>query len=448
MKIIKLTSYLLLVTLLNANGQKVFRSAPENGFEGRIKTLCDTITVFDTHEHLMDPSLLKEADFFDFTMLLQQNSYDDLVSAGMPDSVFNDLYGTRLSPSQKWKIIEPYWVRSFNTSYNRILLNVVKELYGIENLNSSSVTKLSSLMKARYGTEWFNHIIRDLCRIDHIVQSGPGVGDEFGYISYARGFGSWLTVRTKFTIDSISIAQVDPIFTLEDFVRSMRTDFETGIKEGMRVVKVNYAYQRTLFVENYSTEAARKVFRTLINGNEDTRITFRDAKPLQDYMTHKLMEMASEYGIPVAFHTGLLAGSGNYIQNSDPTLLTELFLKYRKIRFVLFHGSYPFGGELASLAKTFPNVYIDMNWTYAISSGYAQRYLTEWIETVPAFKIMAFGGDQRTAEITYGNLLVARELIGNVLIEKVRSGYFSEQEAIDIARMILHENAMEFYGFR
>jgi len=435
---------LILMTLVDSKGQIVTFST----FEERLRNYIDTIRIFDTHEHLLNPELLKEAAFFDFTMLLQQNSYDDLVSAGMPDSLFSALYSNNLVPSQKWDLIEPYWKKSFNTSYNRILLRTINDLYGIKELNRESAARLSSEMKLRYGVEWFNHIIKDRCRIDHIVQSGQSVGDEYDYISYARGFGSWLTVRSKFTIDSISISQVDPIFTLEDFVRSMRTDFEKGVKEGMKVVKINFAYQRTLNIENPTTETARKVFRTLINGNEDTRITYQAAKALQDYMTHKLMEMASENKVPVAFHTGLLAGSGNYIQNSDPTHLTPIFLKYSKVKFVLFHGSYPFGGELASLAKTFPNVYIDMNWTYAISSSFTQRYLDEWLETVPVAKIMAFGGDQRMPEITYGNLLVAKELINSVLLNKVRSGYISEQEAFDIARMILYDNALEFYGFR
>ena len=165
-------------------------------------------------------------------------------------------------------------------------------------------------------------------------------------------------------------------------------------------VKINAAYKRSLYFEKVSTESARKVFRTLINGNEDFILPYKEAKPLQDYMMFQLLELARQNNVPVAIHTGIQAGINNILANSDPTLLTNIFYEFSDVKFVLFHGSYPFGGELTTLVRNYPNVYIDMNWTYAISASYAERYLNEWIEAVPVSKIMAFGGDQRCAENT------------------------------------------------
>jgi hypothetical protein len=89
-----------------------------------------------------------------------------------------------------------------------------------------------------------------------------------------------------------------------------------------------------------------------------------------------------------------------------------------------------------------------MNWTYSISPSYAAGYLDEWLETVPVSKIMAFGGDQRCVENTYGELKIAKKIISDVLIAKVRNGYLNEKEAMDVARMILHDNAVNFYGLK
>ena len=165
-------------------------------------------------------------------------------------------------------------------------------------------------------------------------------------------------------------------------------------------------------------------------------------------MMHRLIELARKYNKPIQIHTGLQAGDGNYIENSNPTHLANLFLKYRDVKFVLFHGGYPFDGELASLAKNFQNVYIDLCWLYIISPSYSYRYLHEWLETIPANKIMGFGGDYHNAENVYGHLLFAKEIIGNVLIEKVRDGYFSEEEAKTIATMILYDNAINLFSLR
>jgi predicted TIM-barrel fold metal-dependent hydrolase len=166
-------------------------------------------------------------------------------------------------------------------------------------------------------------------------------------------------------------------------------------------------------------------------------------------MFHKLMSLAGTYKLPVVIHTGMQSGNGNNnIMNSDPALLSGIFSQYPEIEFALYHGSYPYGGKLATLAKNFKNVYVDMSWVYAISPSYSERYLHEWLETVPVNKIMAFGGDMRCVENIYGELLFARAIISKVLISKVQDGYFTEDEAKVIARMILHDNVVRFYNLK
>ena len=210
-------------------------------------------------------------------------------------------------------------------------------------------------------------------------------------------------------------------------------------------VKVGIAYERSLFFEDVSKEKAEEVFTKImaLHKNDALQYNGSDIKPLQDYMMHRLLDLARATNTPVEFHTGLQAGDGNIIENSNPALLSNLFLKYRDVKFILFHGGYPFGGELSTLAKNFRNVYLDMCWLYIISPSYSERYLHEWLETVPANKIMAFGGDFLNVEGVYGHLLFARQVVANALIAKVKDGYFTENEALKIAQMILHDNAIQ-----
>ena len=152
--------------------------------------------------------------------------------------------------------------------------------------------------------------------------------------------------------------------------------------------------------------------------------------------------------VPFIFHTGLQSGNGNQIENSNPTHLVNLFREYPEVDFILLHGGYPFGGETAATVKYFRNVYMDMAWLYAISPSFSERYLHEWLETVPASKIMAFGGDYFNVENLYAHLLFAKQIVANVLISKVKDGYFSEEEAVSIAKKILHDNAIRIYKIK
>jgi hypothetical protein len=443
---IKITFLILFTLSFTARGQDQTISSVGAGYENRIRSYIDSLKIIDTHEHLLDPQIIKGSYFLDFSLLFQQNGYDDLVSAGMPDSLFDDLFNEPLSPSQKWKLIEPYWANSFNTSFNRMILLGVNKLFGISALNESTVGPLSVKIANAYNTDWYERVLRDSCHIKYVIKDGDPIPGKDDYFRYAKRFDSWLLVKSKYLIDSLAIKQLDPIYTLEDFTKSLRVAFEKEVKKGMIAVKVFVAYYRPLNFDKVETDAAKKVFKSLINGDEDHVISLKDAKPLQDYMFHCLMDLAKEYKIPVAFHTGLQAGRGKLVGNTDPTLLTNIFNEYPEIKFVLYHGSYPYGGELSALAKNYKNIYIDMNWMYSVSPTYSERYLSEWLETVPVSRLIAFGGDCMSVENTYSELKVAKRIIAKVLCNKIRDGYLSESEAKVAARMILFDNASRLYN--
>jgi hypothetical protein len=253
---------LILLLLLSLEGHAQWRLSelPAEGYGKRITDYVDTIPVFDTHEHLMDPEVVKNAGFLDFSLLFLQYGYYDLLSAGMPDTLFSRFFSSSSKPLKKWKIIEPYWKLSSNTMISRIILQSSKDLYNIGNFDSASVITLSERMKKEYSGDWFDYIIRKKCRIDHVVQDGERIRKDKGYVSYAQRFNPWILVRTKNTIDSLALKQTDPIYTLDDFTKSMSNAFEKAINNGMAVVKINIAYNRTLSFENQGMEAAKKVF--------------------------------------------------------------------------------------------------------------------------------------------------------------------------------------------
>jgi uncharacterized protein len=133
---------------------------------------------------------------------------------------------------------------------------------------------------------------------------------------------------------------------------------------------------------------------------------------------------------------------------AKPTHLVNLVKAYPQTRFVIFHGSYPYGSELATMAKNYANVLIDMCWLHIISPKVARDYLSEWIETVPANKIMGFGGDYSYVEGVYTHAETARENVACVVADKVISGYMTEADAKELAEKILRKNAVAVYGLQ
>jgi len=161
---------------------------PAPGFEQRIRKYIDTLSIIDTHEHLVGPEMLGNSFFLDFSLLLLQNGYDDLISAGMPDTLYDELFNEELTPASKWKIIEPWWQNSFNTSFNRIILYGMKHLYGIDSLNASTVGPLSDKIKKAYETNWFDRILIDSCRIRYLIKDGNYMPGKDNYVKYVKRF--------------------------------------------------------------------------------------------------------------------------------------------------------------------------------------------------------------------------------------------------------------------
>jgi glucuronate isomerase len=436
----------LAITLLfSLQAQVQIRPLPQRGYEQRIKNFIDNVRVVDTHEHLEAQAGWMKSGKLDFMLLLQHYSYDDIRSAGMPKSTFGTLQTDSLTVMQKWNILKPYWEATSNTAYCRAALLTADKLFGVKDLNETTVEELSSKIKNAYQTDWYNHVLIEKCGIDYVVTDtdNHNLGDP-GMYKYVKRFGEFIFAVSAQKIETVAKQQNIPIRTLDDFVTALGVAFHKSMDKDNVAVKIGTAYERTLFFEDVSKERAEVIFNKILNlpAGEVLPYNGSEIKPLQDYMVHRILDLAKTTNTPVQIHTGLQAGDGNYIQNSNPAHLANLFLKYRDVKFILFHGGYPFGGELASLAKNFRNVYIDMCWLYIISPSYSERYLNEWLETVPASKIMAFGGDFRNVENIYGHLLVARQVVTKVLTEKVKDGYFTESEALKIAQMIFHDNAI------
>lgn len=439
-----ITTFLILAVQF-AQAQFAFVGAPAEGYELRIRNHIDTIRIVDTHEHIGPQTRGNSIDNLDFMILLQQYADDDIKSAGLSKPGFAGLFGDSLTAIEKWQILKPYWEKSTNTTYNRLVNYTIQQLFGMDGLSDQTVEPLSERIRDAYRSDWYQKVIAEKSNIAYIINDHPNrkSGDP-AIFRYTKRF-EYLQLDTRQKIEQLAIQHSTTILSLEDLEQTLKRDFEQALEEEFVTIKTTAAYYRTLYFHDVAREEAARVFNLIVNSNnqplpgETTRI-------LADFMMHRILDLALQYKKPIQIHTGLQAGDGNYIQHSNPVLLSNLFLKYRDVKFLLMHGAYPYGGELAVVAKNFRNVFFDISWVYTISPSYSERYLHEWLETVPAGKIMGFGGDYDHVEHIYAHSLMAREILSRVLIDKVRDQYLTEEEAVKIASMVLFENAVGIFN--
>ncbi len=407
-----------------------------------------SLQIIDTHEHIPDEEVAC-ADTLGFFNFFEHYVSSDLVSAGMPRASLEAMRNPHngLLPGERWKLMEPWWPFACTTAYGRAMIEYMGELFGAGEINGETIAHLCLRIVSARQPGWYHTVLREKAGIDKalvIRWPGQSVDVDRELFRAVPILDHYATPSTRADLETLEKEAGHAIQTLDQLMAAQEALLDRFAAKGIVAVKIFLAYQRTLqFDRCAQAEAARAFDRIWLSQKLD--LGFADLKRLQDFMTRRLVGLAAERGLPVQIHTGLQEGNGNRLENSKPTLLTDLILDHPKAQFVLFHAGYPWAGEVSAMAKNFPNVYADLCWMPAVSPAFAARTLDEWIETIPANKIFAVGGDSNYVEGAYGHCNRARRIVSDVLGAKVAQGYFTEGEAEWVAGRILRENARELF---
>lgn len=421
-----------------------------------------SVPIVNSHEHIRPAEKVRarEVDLWD----LFANSYvnADFVSAGFPGWVREGYPDPEIGwekdkydPEAAWQEMREFLPRVRNTAYFRGLLLAFRELFDFpadEELSDGNWRELNDkLHAANRRPDWYHYVLKEKANTATAIwDGGRQTFFQKEHLHPDRDFFTPV-LRIDDFVESHTLSQRTRIqdkygtkaHTLDGYLDILDTAFQELLDAGGVAVKCGLAYRRIIHYAKVPKLEAERVFSQRSDDIESS-----EAKAFQDFMMHEVLRRCAEYELPIQIHTGIQAGNGNWLANSNPLHLTNLLLEYGDVRFDLFHGSYPFTGELAVLAKNFPNVYLNACWLSFVCPGENKRALHEWLETVPGSKILAWGGDCRRVEGTFGSLLLAKTLIAEVLAEKVGAGYFGLDVALDLAHKMLRDNAVELFGLQ
>jgi hypothetical protein len=424
----------------------------------RLSAEIEKIPIIDTHEHLMSETMRLSQDI-DLFYWFSHYASSDLVSAGMSQAMLEQLWDSTQSLDDRWAMFEPFWKLTRTTAYGRVLLIAARDLFGIEDINASTYQELSDKIKGSNAKGWYERVLKGKANISiSILQPKsedpvPLADHDRRFFAPVFGIDDLITPCNREALATLECTTGMAIHALDDLIKVMDFSLTSAIKAKIYALKVALAYQRPLCFENVPRADADRIFNRLMRYpasqdglNYQPPLSWEEARPLQDFLMHQAIQRAIEHDLPIQIHTGIQEGNGNFLENAHPLHLTNLFVQYPSARFDLFHAGYPFQSEMAVLGKNFPNVFVDMCWLHAISPWVARQTLHEWIETVPANKIFAFGGDYIFVEGAYAHSRIARRNVAEVLTEKVESNYLSEFEALEIAQMIFYDNPKQFFN--
>jgi predicted TIM-barrel fold metal-dependent hydrolase len=391
----------------------------------------ESMEIVSSHEHLLseEERYALKPDVF---TLLSHYAADDLRSAGMAGE------------PKRWEDIEPWWRHVRGTGYGQAVRIALRDIYGVEDLDAKSVEKANERIAEANRPGLYGRVLKRMARIRYAVLDdywrGEPVRPDPRYFVLARKLDWFCSVRQAADVKRMEEVTGVEIHGVGDLKRAMEKRLEQSLAAGLVALKTTLAYSRPLEFAVVSEREAQADFELAVREPQEA-----PPRRLSDHMFHHALGLASERGLPVQVHTGTLAGNRGMIDHTRPGLLNPLFVRYPRVRFDLFHTGWPWTGEVAALAKMFPNVTADFCWMWVLSPAGARRALDEMLETAPANKILDFGGDYRYVELTYAHAKMARAGIAEVLAGKVARGWCTAAEAAEAARLLLEENAARLF---
>ena len=234
--------------------------------------------------------------------------------------------------------------------------------------------------------------------------------------------------------------------TFEALLDAYSAVVERARADGFVALKSIIAYRTGLAVAPTSRAAAAAAFGPVKErARRDGRVRL-SAKPLNDYLLLRALEIAERQALPVQIHTGF--GDADLdLREANPLHLRPLLEsgRYANVPFVLLHASYPYVRELGYLAAIYANVYADVGLAIPHLAAEIPTMLRQVLSLAPSTKVLYSSDASQIPELFWLAARWGRRGLGTVLDELVTLGALDGDEALAMGRRVLGGNAAGIY---
>jgi len=390
----------------------------------------EKMEIVDAHEHL-PPEEHRTNAKVDVLTLFAHYTRTDLITAGMAPDDYNRMSDVNVPLEERWKSFKPFLEQIRYGSYARPAFIAAKEFYGQDDINDDTYQIISERMQAENNPGIYHRILRNKCNIRVALTQAGRTDFDLDLLVPLMPMDTYGRIGNKEDVEKKAEGLGMQISNLDDYIALAKKGVEKWISEGAVGLKMSSRINAPP-----DRQAAEDTFKKVMSG-EST-----DMNALNNFMMHQMLDIAAELDIVVAVHTGMW---GDF-RTLDPKLMIPVFPQHPNTRFDVYHMGMPWVRETGVIGKNNPNVWLNICWCHIISPKMTCSALDEYIDLVPMNKIIGFGGDYgRPVEKVYGHLVMAREDIAIVLGERVDRGLMSLEQAVEIARKWLIDNAKELY---
>jgi uncharacterized protein len=418
--------------------------------ESRLMDAMSRMDIIDCHEHL-PPEHERTGSPQDVFTLFSMYTGWGLFSAGMdrgsrnysPWSQDREDYFSLFDPGvplqKRWELFQPHWKHIRHSSPARAALLTARMVYGVDDINESTYRVLSEKIAQENTPGIYRRMLCDRCRIRAVLDQSetPDIERPLVPVIPLTDVGR---TKTRDSLEKISSDLGIQVRTVEDYLELIRRHMDRWVGKGAVGIKI-------LSKPNGppNLDHAEAALNKLLDGKPivpESSYYTEPFEPLENYLTHKYIQMATELDLVVSVHAGVW---GDF-RDLDPKHMLALAPAYPDTDFDLQHLGMPYVRDTITIARNLPNIYLNLCWSHVISQAQMCSGIDEMLDQVPVNKVLAFGGDYvRPVEKVVGHLHMARENFARVFGSRIDRGVMSFDEAVEILRLWFWENPRNLY---
>lgn len=402
------------------------------------------VPVVDVHEHF---HRFADTQGYDLVNFLYSNSYMSTLAMHIEPERIAMITDTSRAEEQRYQALLEMYDRVRYTRCGRTVRDMVR-LWGAEDLRPDNLPQLRAAFSDRLQNL---NMPEQICA--YIVNSAghPLYGYVRGLKDYLAGkqpcedkvyvnplISGLHCLYTRQQIEDVAYVADMEIASVEELIDGVQRIMEACAKTGAVGFKDVYTYFRAYEIGTPDRRAAEKDFEEIRKGNSAIGA-------LADFMFYQVYDIAQQLRKPMGIHTGFIittCAPAGHIGTLGPVI--EAF---PELQFDLYHFNYPLLEPYVQILKSYPNVYANGAWATSMMTEYAKSFLKEALHSLPAERVLAYGGDSHCAgEMTRITLNNALQVVDGVLDEAMKEGYLSLQEAENVAKIWLCDSAKHLYS--
>ncbi len=438
---------------------------PSNRLEQEIYEALSGLPVIDVHTHLV-AGKLGARGLHD--ILLYHMSISDLYAAGCPS-------GARLTEFPGWPTKEeahqrlaeaiPYVKHTMNTSIGWGVRMILADLYDWhEPIDENNWRKLDDRIRERADDRpWHRDILREL-NIKRVCTEWSrregGVDDDILQYSLEWVFFTrcqWGEYDTavyelehawgKMPEPATPIGKRPPvdreIRSLDDVREAVNWYVDALPKE--MLLGTAQGISTDLDLTPVTDDQMLEALKNRANAGERERSIYAAyvnelyLSTLEEKAPHLLFQFS--FGAePLPYETGARLSQETLAQ------VGAMVSRHPKINFQVFLASRHANQTVCTLCREIPNLSVAGYWWHNFFPSNIRQIIEERLDMLPVNKQIGFFSDAYCIEWTYGKMMIVRQCMAEVLARKVRTGQYTFEQAVDIARAILFETPKNLNG--